>query len=268
MANWLKLDTNIMHDEKILIIRKYPDGDKLFVLWIGLLCLAMKRESEVLYIADDMPYTPDDIAAYLDLPINVVNMGLGLFERLGMICAVGDEIIVTKFADHQNLEAISRQRKQSRERMKRYRERLALPIPDVTRIVTRMQRKSYETELEKEEEREKEGDIVGRLPDVAPKPTKPKLPIAETTRQIIEYLNEKGGTKCNPEAQGNRAKVGRLLRKGYTIEDMKKVIVIKSLKWKDNGKMRDYLRPSTLFGPEKFDDYIAEYELERSDAAR
>jgi len=114
------------------------------------------------------------------------------------------------------------------------------------------------------EEHRKEEDIIGLKPEVAPpveKPRKPSLPIEETTRVVIAYLNECAGTAFRDGA-GNRTKVGALLKKGYTVMDMKKVIKVKSIKWGADPKMRDYLRPSTLFGPEKFDDYLGEYETE------
>ncbi len=43
--SFIKLDINILDDNKIKLIRKYPDGDKLLILWLGLLCMAMKSET-------------------------------------------------------------------------------------------------------------------------------------------------------------------------------------------------------------------------------
>jgi uncharacterized phage protein (TIGR02220 family) len=89
-----------------------------------------------------------------------------------------------------------------------------------------------------------------------------KSNVVETTRNVIGLLNERGGFQYDPEAPGNRTKIKRLLTKGYTEEQMKKVVAIKCKKWKGDPKMDDFLRPSTLFGPEKFDDYVGEYDHE------
>jgi uncharacterized phage protein (TIGR02220 family) len=89
-----------------------------------------------------------------------------------------------------------------------------------------------------------------------------KNKIAEATRDVIGLLNERGGFRYDVEAPGNRTKVKRLLAKGYTVEQMRKVVAIKCKKWKGDPKMDDFLRPSTLFGPEKFDDYVGEYDHE------
>ena len=42
---------------------------------------------------------------------------------------------------------------------------------------------------------------------------------------------------------------------GYTLEDFKQVIDIKTAEWKDSPEFSKYLRPETLFGS-KFDGYL------------
>jgi hypothetical protein len=42
---------------------------------------------------------------------------------------------------------------------------------------------------------------------------------------------------------------------GYTLEDFKQVIDVKTEEWKDNPEFFKYLRPETLFGS-KFDSYL------------
>jgi uncharacterized phage protein (TIGR02220 family) len=86
--------------------------------------------------------------------------------------------------------------------------------------------------------------------------------VADTTREVIGLLNDRGGFQYDPEALGHRTKIKRLLTKGYTLGQMRKVVAIKCKKWGGDAKMSDFLRPSTLFGPEKFDDYVGEYDHE------
>ena len=99
VIDWLKLDVNILNDEKIRIIRTYPDGDSLFVLWIGLLCLAMKsRRPGIIEIADGMPYSIDDLAGLFDLEKKTVELGLSLFSKYQMISVFsGGSIDVINF---------------------------------------------------------------------------------------------------------------------------------------------------------------------------
>ena len=81
------------------------------------------------------------------------------------------------------------------------------------------------------------------------------------TKTVVDFLNERAGTAYRCGA-GTTEKVRRLLKKGYTEEDLKKVIAVKCFQWRDDVKMKQYLRPTTLFGPEKFDDYLGEYDTE------
>src|SRR5512144_484885 len=84
--SWLKLDVNILDDSKIKIIRSFPDGDSLVVLWIGLLCLAMKsHDPGVICITEALPYTVDDLSNLFTIEKKTVELGLGLFTKYQMI---------------------------------------------------------------------------------------------------------------------------------------------------------------------------------------
>lgn len=123
--SFIKLDINILDDHKIKLIRKYPDGDKLIVLWLGLLCLAMKSENPgYIYITNDIPYTDEDLATILDLDIKVIQMGLEVFKKFKMIETVHGGIIeIINFNKHQKLDKIERSKEISRESSKKYREK-------------------------------------------------------------------------------------------------------------------------------------------------
>lgn len=70
---------------------------------------------------------------------------------------------------------------------------------------------------------------------------------------LIRYLNEKTGSRYTPDMAVNQ--IWDLLEQGYTEADMRKVIDRKYAEWWNDEKMRDYLRPSTLFGS-KFPEYL------------
>ena len=123
--NFLKLDLNILNDNKMKIIRKFPDGDSLFVLWIGLLCLAMKSDnSGYIYITQGIPYTIDDLANEFNIEKKTVEMGLNIFKKYKMIDLLeGDIIEVINFNKHQELDKIELKKEQARIRAKTYREK-------------------------------------------------------------------------------------------------------------------------------------------------
>ena len=72
--------------------------------------------------------------------------------------------------------------------------------------------------------------------------------------EIIEYLNSKANTKYRVNNKKTRASINARIAEGFTIDDFKRVIDIKSAEWL-NTNMQQYLRPETLFGT-KFEGYL------------
>ena len=71
---------------------------------------------------------------------------------------------------------------------------------------------------------------------------------------LVDYLNKKTGSNYRA-TKSVTERIGDLVADGYTAEDMARVIDLKVSEWGDSEKMRQYLRPSTLFG-EKFEEYV------------
>src|SRR4051812_1405814 len=81
----------------------------------------------------------------------------------------------------------------------------------------------------------------------------------DTARIILEYLNEKAGTKFPATYKGGKLTAGgRLLvsriQDGFTTDDLKSVIDKKCHQWLDT-KEAIWLRPETLFNKTKFESY-------------
>lgn len=84
-----------------------------------------------------------------------------------------------------------------------------------------------------------------------------KVVWTEETNKIIEYLNHRTGKKYSVKTKKTAQLIHKLLDNGFTVDDFKKVIDIKTQQWLNNEKMNQYLRPRTLFS-EKFEDYLNE----------
>ena len=122
---FFKVDIEILNDSKVKMLRKMPAGDTLFVLWIGLLSLAMKADDPgTVELGRGIPFSPDMLSAELDIDISVVRMGLETFARLRMIEILpGDTIFVSNFEKHQALDKIRSNREATRKRVAAHRER-------------------------------------------------------------------------------------------------------------------------------------------------
>lgn len=75
--------------------------------------------------------------------------------------------------------------------------------------------------------------------------------------RVIDVLNEVTDSNFRHSTKSNVKFIQARINEGYTFEDFKEVIVHKNAQWKDDPKMRSYLRPETLFGS-KFESYLQE----------
>lgn len=76
--------------------------------------------------------------------------------------------------------------------------------------------------------------------------------------QIIDYLNEKKGGRKFEKTNGNLKFINARLKEGFKLDDFKKVIDAAVFKWINSPKMKQYIRPKTLFDGEKFNGYLVE----------
>jgi len=74
---------------------------------------------------------------------------------------------------------------------------------------------------------------------------------------VIGYLNSKTGRDFRLVASNTKLIKARI-KEGYTLDDIKRVIDYKVAQWIHDDKMRDYLRPATLFNAEKFSQYAGQ----------
>ena len=75
-------------------------------------------------------------------------------------------------------------------------------------------------------------------------------------KEIIMYLNLRA-KKQFKNTDGNVKIIRARLNEGYSLDDLKKVVNLKSDQWVDTD-MEKYLRPETLFNKTKFQGYINE----------
>ena len=97
---------------------------------------------------------------------------------------------------------------------------------------------------------------------VVEKPKAPRKKDSQTSypnevyEEIINYLNQATGKNYKTHSVINRKFITQRLNDGFTIDDFKQVISVKSTNWL-NSKMEQFLRPETLFS-NKFESYLNE----------
>lgn len=87
-------------------------------------------------------------------------------------------------------------------------------------------------------------------------PTSSKRP-APPYEEIIAYLNQVAGKSFSHKTKETRRLINARWNEGYTLEQFKTVIDVKSSQWLHKPEMLGYLRPMTLFST-KFESYLNE----------
>jgi uncharacterized phage protein (TIGR02220 family) len=77
----------------------------------------------------------------------------------------------------------------------------------------------------------------------------------DAAQSILEYLNKKAG-KAFRAVKANLSVINARLTEGASVDECKSVIDAKVGQWSTDPKMQEYLRPQTLFGATKFQQYV------------
>jgi len=76
--------------------------------------------------------------------------------------------------------------------------------------------------------------------------------------EVLMTFNKLTGKKLNIKTDAYRKLIRGRLTDGYSVEDLKRVIIWKIQQWGSDKKMAQYIRPDTLFRPSHFDIYLNE----------
>ncbi|MCQ6303681.1 conserved phage C-terminal domain-containing protein [Bacillus cereus] len=82
--------------------------------------------------------------------------------------------------------------------------------------------------------------------------------------EIILYLNEKANKSFKHQTPKNRTLIKARWQEGFILSDFQKVIDQKTVQWLTDARMKQYIRPETLFGT-KFESYLNEEPVNHSD---
>ena len=121
-VKWIKLSVNMFDDEKIKLIKTMPEGDKIIVIWVQLLCLAGKtNDGGLVYMGQNMVFTDEMLATIFDEQVNIVRIALQTLEQFGMIEVSLEGLIgITNWEKHQSTDKMARMKEQSRIRQQKY----------------------------------------------------------------------------------------------------------------------------------------------------
>ena len=159
-VKWIKITTNMFDNRKIRHLRRLPDGNSIVLIWVMLLTMAGRcNAGGMIFLTENIPYTPKMLADELDFEENTVSLALGALENLGMISQ--DPLSVTNWEEYQSSDKLDQIREQNRLRKQKQRALEAASRDShvtVTQEVTQCHATDIDIERDIEVDVEVEGD--------------------------------------------------------------------------------------------------------------
>ena len=158
-VKWIKLTTDMFDNRKIKHLRRLPDGNNIVLIWVMLLTMAGRCNSNgMIFLTENIPYTPKMLADELDFEENTVQLALQALEQFNMIVTDGRYLTISGWEEYQNIEGMDKIREQTRKRVAKYKEKQKLLKGNVTGNVTVTQGNATDIDIEEEKEIEIESD--------------------------------------------------------------------------------------------------------------
>ena len=155
-VKWVKLTTDMFDNRKIKHLRKLPEGNNIVLIWVMLLTMAGRCNSGgMIFLTENIPYTPKMLADELDFEENTVVLALKVLEQLDMIVTDNGFFSIAGWEEYQNSDKLAEMRAKDRDR-KRIKRAQAKTLLEVSTDVRGQSADCPHIEEEREEEKEEE----------------------------------------------------------------------------------------------------------------
>ena len=122
-VKWVKLTTDMFDNRKIKHLRRLPEGNNIVLIWVMLLTMAGRcNASGMIFLTENIPYTPKMLADELDFEENTVKLALTVLEQLNMIVTNDGFFAIAGWEEYQNIEGMEKIREQNRLRKQKQRD--------------------------------------------------------------------------------------------------------------------------------------------------
>lgn len=123
-VSWIKIEIEMFSNRKIKQIRKMPEGNNIVLIWVMLLTMAGRCNSNgIIFLTENIPYTTKMLADELDFEESIIQLALTVLEKLGMITRDSELLSIPGWEEHQSADELEKIRDQNRKRVAEYRER-------------------------------------------------------------------------------------------------------------------------------------------------
>ena len=182
-VGWIKLTTDMFDNRKVKHLRRLPDGNSIVLIWVMLLTMAGRcNASGMIFLTENIPYTPKMLADELDFEESTVLLALKAFEDLNMIVTNESYFAIAGWEEYQNIEGLDKIREQNRLRKQNQRAKQKLLV-DVSRDSHGTVTQCHDTDKEEDKEIDIEEENIIRA-----KTTKF---IPPTVEEVADYCFER-----------------------------------------------------------------------------
>lgn len=236
-VQWIKITVNMFDNRKIKHLRRLPDGDSIVLIWVMLLTMAGRcNAGGMIFLTENIPYTPKMLANELDFEESTVQLALKALEELDMVSTTDTGfLLIDGWEEHQNTAGMEKIRESKRLAQARWRAKKKELPPSVDSTVdSTVDTKSVSVDYAEEDKDKNKNKIIYKT--------------------VVDYLNEKAGTRYKSTSSKTKTCIHARLEEGFTLDDFKTVIDKKCTDW-IGTEWEKFLRPETLFGT-KFEGYL------------
>lgn len=269
---WLKVDKKFFDNLFIKRLKHMPGGYTMTVIYIRLMLESLEDDC-ILYYEGYFDNLVQELALKLDVSEDDINMTVAYFTKCGLI-QIDDDGHATLSQAKAMVESETNWAKYKRDQRKNSQN--SPKLENVQKLETVSN--TCPTEKEKEIEIDKELELELELKLDKEYIVEQNSPTEQSSEYIfpewldensikdlektknkelwipIVYLNQVANKRYKFVDKTKKFLLARF-NEGYTLEDFKQVIDVKTEEWKDNPEFFKYLRPETLFGS-KFDSYL------------
>ena len=232
-VKWVKLTTDMFDNRKIKHLRKLPEGNNIVLIWVMLLTMAGRcNAGGMIFLTENIPYTPKMLADELDFEENTVILALRVLEQLDMVIADNEFFKIAGWNEYQNIDGLDKIREQTRKRVAKHREKKLISECNVTSNATVTQ--SNATDKNRKEIDKNKSRFI-----------------PPTADEVAEYCKERGNSIDPEEFIDFYTANGWVQGKGKPIKDWKACIRT----WESKRKAeqpREELDPNTIKRREKY----------------
>ena len=265
---WLKVDKKFFDNLFIKRLKHMPGGYTMTVIYIRLMLESLEDDC-ILYYEGYFDNLVQELALKLDVSEDDINMTVAYFTKCGLI-QIDDDGHATLSQAKAMVESETNWAKYKRDQRKNSQNLPKLENVQKLETVSNSCPTEKEIEIDKELELELKLDKEYIVEQNSPTEQSSEYIFPEwldensikdlektKNKELwipIVYLNQVANKRYKFVDKTKKFLLARF-NEGYTLEDFKQVIDVKTEEWKDNPEFFKYLRPETLFGS-KFDSYL------------